>query len=477
MGGGSFVLGKSFPCTNYWQPLSSDEACLSPSRATRACVANITSKIPGDDSLFQLARFDAFLNATQAAGAPFFATLQLHTNHVPHPALPCYYHLYNDSRGLPAGDYLGTLTQMDAAVGALVALLKRAGVFDNTLLWYGADNGPHPGTAGDGAGGIAVKNTASNGLRQCKASVFEGGIHVPGFVSWPAAIRANARTQVPVGIVDFMPTVLDLLGLKHPRPDFAADGESILPLLRGEPFSRSRFLAWRLEGQVALLDAAGRFKYVRNADAGQCAPDAATYPYDSPTPLVFDLELDPTESSPVKNATLVAELDALARSWEQTIAASQVNESACLPKSLPPARLQRNGGPGCLAAAALAKHAALSANGSCMPSELNTWSVDAGSGAVTLQAASGAWCFHHDAAAKQPCAAGTAVFMGQACSADSSMKLAATDGVLQQPSCPRMCAGVTTAGALALADCAAPESAGWELLGGGYRGRYRKPLD
>ena len=476
MGGGAYVLGKSFPCTNYWQPANLSAACLAPSRATLPCVANITTKIPGDDSLFQLARFDAFLNASQAAGKPFFATLQLHTNHVPHPSLPQYFFAYNDTNGDPAGDYLGTLTQMDAAVGALVALLKQRGAFDNTLLWYAADNGPHPGKAGDGAGGIAVKNTASNGLRQCKASVFEGGIHVPALVSWPAAIRSNARTAVPVGVVDFLPTVLDLLGAAHPRPAFAADGESVLPLLRGAPFARSRFLAWRLEGQVALLDAGGRFKYVRNADAGQCARDAAPYPYNSAAPLVFDLAVDPTESAPVANATLVAELDALARAWESSIAESQVNESKCLPAAAQPARLQRNGA-GCLAATALAKHAPLSADAACAASELNSWTVDA-VGAITLHAAaSGAWCFHNDAAAKQPCARGTAVFMGQACSAESTVVLAASDGTLRQPSCPGMCAGVTAHGALALADCAAAEAKGWEVLGGGRRGMYAQPLD
>ena len=477
MGGGAYVLGKSFPCTNYWQPTNASPACLSPSRATLQCVTNVTTKIPGDDSLFLLARFAAFLNASQAAGKPFFATLQLHTNHVPHPALPQYYHAYNDTNGDPAGDYLGTLTQMDAAVGALVALLKSAGVWNDTILWYAADNGPHPGTAGDGAGGIAVKNTASNGLRQCKASVFEGGIHVPGLVSWPAAIRFNAHTAVPVGVVDFLPTVLDLLGVAHPRPAFAADGESVLPLLRGQPFARSRFLAWRLEGQVALLDAAGRFKYVRSPDAGQCARDAAPYPYNSATPLVFDLTADPTESSPVANATLVAELDALARAWEASIAHSQVFESACLPAAAQPARLQRNGA-GCLAAAALAKHAPLSADASCAASELNSWTVDAASGAVTLQAAAaGAWCFHNDAAAKQPCARGTAVFLGQACTAQSTAVLDATDGTLRQPSCPGMCAGVDAAGALALADCAAAAAMGWVVMGGGWRGRYSQPLD
>ena len=45
---------------------------------------------------------------------PFLASLWLHTVHTPHAALPDFYYLYNDSRGQPAGNYLGLLTQMDA---------------------------------------------------------------------------------------------------------------------------------------------------------------------------------------------------------------------------------------------------------------------------------------------------------------------------------------------------------------------------
>ena len=40
---------------------------------------------------------------------PFFATLWLHTIHLPRGALPQWFHNYTDSFGDPAGDYLGSL--------------------------------------------------------------------------------------------------------------------------------------------------------------------------------------------------------------------------------------------------------------------------------------------------------------------------------------------------------------------------------
>lgn len=58
-------------------------------------------------------------------------------------------------------------------------------------LWFTADNGPHV-QHGDGRS----SNQATNGLRQCKASLYEGGIRVAGVLEWPDKIKANRETEV-----------------------------------------------------------------------------------------------------------------------------------------------------------------------------------------------------------------------------------------------------------------------------------------
>ena len=85
--------------------------------------------------------FEDFLKrkASGPEQSPFLAALQLHTNHLPHPSLPEFYHSYNDSFGDWAGDYLGTITQMDVQIGRLRAMLRDHGVASNTMLWYTAD--------------------------------------------------------------------------------------------------------------------------------------------------------------------------------------------------------------------------------------------------------------------------------------------------------------------------------------------------
>eukprot|EP01046_Picozoa_sp_COSAG06_P018225 COSAG06_NODE_1261_length_10074_cov_21.232882_2_plen_254_part_00 len=148
--GGGVYRDVSYPCTNYWSPTYLEPAthkatqsrpeCLS-LRSRQDCVANLTTKIQGDDSEHMVDYFEDFLRRKTSGSekSPFLALLWLHTNHVPHPALPEFYSQYEDALD---GDYLGTLTQMDVQIGRLRAMLKSYGVANNTALWYTADNGP-----------------------------------------------------------------------------------------------------------------------------------------------------------------------------------------------------------------------------------------------------------------------------------------------------------------------------------------------
>ena len=273
--GGGIFQHKSFACTNYWRQRPDNETqhlpCRSP-ESTLDCVTNLTSKIPGDDSMHIMDRLQVFLDTRKSNKKPFLALLFLHTVHHPHPAMPEYYFAYNDSYGNPAGDYLGTLTQMDTAIGRLRQMLQS---MPNTMLWFTADNGPHTNPPG----GLHDVRSATNGLRQCKASIFEGGIRVPGIVEWPAQIQEQRNISVPVSTNDFLPTVLDLLQVPHEvichilllsslhcpkhvyplyvfqHPNWYRDGESLLPLLKGtaENFSRSTPLGFNLNEQVYIF--------------------------------------------------------------------------------------------------------------------------------------------------------------------------------------------------------------------------------
>lgn len=130
--------------------------------------------------------------------------------------------------------YLGCISQADAAFGKLLRFLRRSGIESDTLVLLASDNGPElrrnkPAMRRDCFGSAAP-------FRGSKASVFEGGIRVPGLVRWLAGgvgSLARAELHEPVHFVDVLPTLAEAAGIQ--LPDDAAErlhGVSILRLLR-----------------------------------------------------------------------------------------------------------------------------------------------------------------------------------------------------------------------------------------------------
>jgi len=127
---------NALDCQTFWRaaPGADPEKCADPTAMDRSCVANYTKKIPGDLTRFDVSLFESFLQKN--ATAPFLAYVALSTNHKPHYALPQWYHAYNDTLGRLAGDYLGTLSQMDDSLGVLRRLLAKHGIENNTMFWF-----------------------------------------------------------------------------------------------------------------------------------------------------------------------------------------------------------------------------------------------------------------------------------------------------------------------------------------------------
>ena len=189
------------------------------------------NKIPGDDTLHIADRFTAFLDDRVKDSRPWLAHLCIHSIHEPHPAMPMYYHMYKNDP-----DYLGTLTQMDAGIGAIRAAVAARGMDKNTIVFMTTDNGPHQGVERTN-----IMYSTGHMLRQCKASVFEGGIRVPGILHLPESLdrsvrpAGNINVTTPVGALDVLPTIMDLLEVDFKKassnPGWILDGISMLPFV------------------------------------------------------------------------------------------------------------------------------------------------------------------------------------------------------------------------------------------------------
>ena len=117
---------------------------------------------------------------------------------------------------------MAMIKHLDMGVGEIVKSLKKHNIFDNTLLIFLTDNG--------GSNAMSANNAPLRGFKQMD---YEGGIHVPFIVSWPAQLKGVKKCDVPMWSIDLFATALDAAGLPLPR-DKPLDGKSILPALKGE---------------------------------------------------------------------------------------------------------------------------------------------------------------------------------------------------------------------------------------------------
>ena len=125
----------------------------------------------------------------------------------------------------PHAAFAAMVSRLDAYVGDIVRHLKELGVYDNTLIIFASDNGPHK------EGGADPDFFDSNGpWRGYKRDVYEGGIRVPMIVSWKGHVQAGTESSFACSFWDLMPTFRELTGLATTEN---LDGVSLLPLWEG----------------------------------------------------------------------------------------------------------------------------------------------------------------------------------------------------------------------------------------------------
>jgi arylsulfatase A-like enzyme len=159
------------------------------------------------------------------------------------------------------------ITRLDRDVGRLMALLKKLGIDDNTLVFFTSDNGPHR------EGGADPDFFDSNGpLRGIKRDLYEGGIRVPMIARWPKRIKAGAKSDQVWAHWDLLPTLAEIAGVKPPA---GIDGISMLNALLGRRQRNHEFLYWEFHergfSQAARM---GEWKAVRKS------PDSPQELYD-----------------------------------------------------------------------------------------------------------------------------------------------------------------------------------------------------
>ncbi|MEU7834799.1 sulfatase-like hydrolase/transferase [Nonomuraea sp. NPDC049129] len=245
-----------------------------------------------------------------AARSPFFLYVPFNAPHYPLHA-PAKYkerfaHLPWDQMIMAA-----MISALDDAVGAVMDELDRQGVLDNTLVLYMSDNGPSREIRNwmDGSQ-TPYRASSSGGLKGHKFSLFEGGIRVPGIVSWPGVIPAGQVVEEPLAAMDVFPTVLAVAGGEPEK--YECDGHDVLPVLTDGARSPHEHLFWEQGVQTATRR--GRWKLVLDGQLEEGLPPAEPV-------FLADLADDPGETvnRAADHPDLVAELTAAATSWRDGI--------------------------------------------------------------------------------------------------------------------------------------------------------------
>jgi arylsulfatase A-like enzyme len=211
--------------------------------------------------------------------------------------------------------YFGTVAELDAQVGRLVAAIDDLGLKEKTLVMFSSDNGPED---------IHIRNANHSGvgspgpLRGRKRSLYEGGVRTPFIVRFPGRVPAGrVDSESVVTAVDLMPTLGKLAGAAMPA-NHALDGEDRSRVLFGDAAPRTKPIFWEWRFRVAghvfnmspgLAVRDGKWKLLMNADRSRVE--------------LYDILADPREMNNIagQHQAVVSRLASPLLRWQKTLPA------------------------------------------------------------------------------------------------------------------------------------------------------------
>jgi len=162
-----------------------------------------------------------------------------------------------------AAIYHGMVKYIDDQLGRVLAKLDELNLADETLVIFTTDHGDMVGAHGC--------------IGKSIFSFYDDLVRIPLLARLPGRIPAGTIVREPVSQVDFMPTILDYVGLPAPEK---IHGRSLRPLLEGRPVS------WR---EHAFCQRAGTGRMLRTEQYKYfCRTDGKVV-------ALYDLEDDPHE--------------------------------------------------------------------------------------------------------------------------------------------------------------------------------------
>ena len=228
-----------------------------------------------------------FINAHK--GEPFCYMVSIPDPHGPNTVRPPYDTMYagkpltapatmsKPAAGLPAWGakqgkfsarqmelYYGKVKCIDDNVGKILAAVRKAGLIEKTIILFTSDHG----------------DLCAEHGRHNKGVPYEGSAKIPFVLYYPGKITGGTVVNQALGCVDFLPTILGMMGVKTAGKE---QGRDAAALFTGKaPADWKDVAIFRSTGQAFgwLAAATARYKLVVSSNA---------------VPWLFDMEKDPHE--------------------------------------------------------------------------------------------------------------------------------------------------------------------------------------
>ena len=174
---------------------------------------------------------------------PFFLYFPLNIPHYPEQAPKKFAEPFKDMTDSARKSYATIMHATDHYIGRILDKIEELRLREDTVIIFMSDNGHSEETTnrirvdnhmsghpeghfyGASGGGFTGKWTGQKG------TFLEGGIRVPAVISYPRKVpRGEKRDQV-ITAMDWLPTIMDLCGIKYREEDPKLDGHSIVKIL------------------------------------------------------------------------------------------------------------------------------------------------------------------------------------------------------------------------------------------------------
>ena len=227
----------------------------------------------------------AFIEAQAASEArrPFFLYVALTSPHLPHCTA-------EEFRGVSkVGNYGDFMVETDHRIGQILGALDASDQARNTLVIMSSDNGAENNRKDWRE---LYSHDCSGGFRGGKRDLYEGGHRVPFIVRWPGVVKAGSSSAQPVGQVDVLATLAEIVAqpLARQPPSNRAqaeDSQSLLGLLQGRGAQPRRPLLQYAKQRFAIRSGPWKLIFAKE-QKGQERPGSAAE--------LYNLDSDPGES-------------------------------------------------------------------------------------------------------------------------------------------------------------------------------------